>query len=276
MRLSDVFSGSKHKEAPPAAAGPAADDLDALTDPLPEQNVPVASPPADPVPEPKPREASYRYYFRILGGGEKAKIEDYDFNRDGTLTVGKVPDGYELLDQYWIEEGRTLVYIALNKKTNQTEYLLFEPPLSDFEYELLERIHEDLLDVLILTGDEIRKERREILLNKALALLEDYGLRLDRIALFQARILPGPELFGLVAYRRPHERPAARRYFVRREQDPDLFVPPEIPEHPHQHLVRGRCPHLACDHARPAVRQAHLDRLPRCSMQRFRTARVSS
>jgi len=185
MRLSDVFSGSKHKEAPPAAAGPAADDLDALTDPLPEQNVPVASPPADPVPEPKPREASYRYYFRILGGGEKAKIEDYDFNRDGTLTVGKVPDGYELLDQYWIEEGRTLVYIALNKKTNQTEYLLFEPPLSDFEYELLERIHEDLLDVLILTGDEIRKERREILLNKALALLEDYGLRLDRIALFK-------------------------------------------------------------------------------------------
>ena len=185
MRLSDVFSGSKHKEAPPAAAGPAADDLDALTDPVPGQDVPVATPSADPVPEPKPREASYRYYFRILGGGEKAKIEDYDFNRDGTLTVGKLPDGYELLDQYWIEEGRTLVYIALNKKTNQTEYLLFEPPLSDFEYELLERIHEDLLDVLILTGDEIRKDRREILLNKALALLEDYGLRLDRIALFK-------------------------------------------------------------------------------------------
>jgi len=185
MRLSDVFSGSKHKEAPPPAAGPAADDLDFLTDPLTGQDVLVVSPPAASVPEPKPRVASYRYYFRFLGAGEKAKIEEYDFTRDGTLTVGKLPEGYELLDQYWIEEGRTLVYIALNKKTNQTEYLLFEPPLSDFEYELLERIHEDLLDVLILTGDEIKKDRKEILLNKAFALLEDYGLRLDRISLFK-------------------------------------------------------------------------------------------
>ena len=54
-----------------------------------------------------------------------------------------MPQGYDLLDQYWIEEGLTLVYIALNRKTNQSEYLLYEPPLSDFEYELLERLHED-------------------------------------------------------------------------------------------------------------------------------------
>ena len=98
---------------------------------------------------------------------------------------GELPEGYELLDQYWIEEGRTLVYIALNKKTNQTEYLLFEPPLSEFEYQLLERLHQDLIDVLILTSDELKKDRKRILLAKVHGLLDDYGLVLDQIPLFK-------------------------------------------------------------------------------------------
>ena len=88
---------------------------------------------------------------------EKVTNDEYDFTKHGTLVSGELPEGYELLDQYWIEEGRTLVYIALNKKTNQTEYLLFEPPLSEFEYELLERLHQDLIDVLILTSDELKR-----------------------------------------------------------------------------------------------------------------------
>jgi Type IV secretory pathway, VirB11 components, and related ATPases involved in archaeal flagella biosynthesis len=182
MRLSDIFSKKKPAEQAPVGPGPAQDDLDFLTDPLPVPKGPAGS---DPAPESGHRKPSYRYYFRFFGKGEATPIDEYDFARDGTLVTGHLPDGYELLDQYWIDEGRTLVYIALNKKTNQTEYLLFEPPLSDFEYELLERIHEDLLDVLILTGDEIKKDRKEILLKKALSLLEDYALRLDRIALFK-------------------------------------------------------------------------------------------
>ena len=64
------------------------------------------------------------------------------------------------IDEYWIEKGQSLVLIALNKKTNQNEYLLFEPSLSEFEYELLERLHEDLRDVLILSSEEVRKDRK--------------------------------------------------------------------------------------------------------------------
>ncbi len=131
------------------------------------------------------REASYRYYFRFLRTREKIPDEEYDPARHGPLVSAEVPAGYELLDQYWIEEGRTLVYIALNRKTNQTEYLLFEPPLSEFEYELLERLHEDLLDVLILTSDEIKKDRKKILLAKVHGLLDDYGLVLDQSTLFK-------------------------------------------------------------------------------------------
>jgi len=130
-------------------------------------------------------EASYRNYFRVFKTREKIAEVEYDYAKHGPLVHGELPEGYELVDQYWIEEGRTLVYIVLNKKTNQSEYLLFEPPLSEFEYELLERLHEDLLDVLILTSDEIKKDRKQILLSKVHNLLDDYGLTLDQTAMFK-------------------------------------------------------------------------------------------
>ena len=86
-----------------------------------------------------------------------------------------------------MERGRSIVIIANNRRSNQNEYHLFEPSLSDFEYELLERLHEDLRDVLILTSEEIKKDRKRILLEKVQALLDDYGLELEASTLFKLR-----------------------------------------------------------------------------------------
>jgi len=116
---------------------------------------------------------------------EQHPIVEYDVIKHGPLVEAHVPDWYELLEQYWVETGRALVYITLNRKTNQNEYLLFEPALSEFEYELLERIHEDLRDVLILSTDEITKDRKKILLEKMFLLLDDYGLALEVTTLFK-------------------------------------------------------------------------------------------
>jgi flagellar protein FlaI len=133
----------------------------------------------------KKPDASYRHYFHLLKGVATSAIDEYDFERDGTLVEVKVDDSYEQIDQYWIENGRSLVIIALNKKTNQPEYLLFEPTLSDFEYELLERLYEDLRDVLILTSDEIKKDRRRILLEKMHGLIDNYGITLEHSSLYK-------------------------------------------------------------------------------------------
>jgi len=116
---------------------------------------------------------------------EQQPIVEYDVIKHGPLVEAHVPDWYELLEQYWVETGMALVYITLNRKTNQNEYLLFEPALSEFEYELLERIHEDLRDVLILSTDEITKDRKKILLEKMFGLLDDYGLALEQTTLFK-------------------------------------------------------------------------------------------
>jgi flagellar protein FlaI len=121
----------------------------------------------------------------LLSPKEKKPIEEYDFEKHGSLVEVQLPERYEILEQYWVEKGQSLVFITLNRKTNQKEYLLFEPALSDFEYELLERIHEDLRDVLILSIDEIKKDRRKILLEKTDNLLFDYGIVLETASLFK-------------------------------------------------------------------------------------------
>jgi archaeal flagellar protein FlaI len=136
-------------------------------------------------PTQKKPDATYRHYFRLLQSAQRSAILEYDFDRDGTLVVPRLTDNYELVDQYWIEKGRSLVIIALNRRTNQKEYLLFEPSLSDFEYELLERLYEDLRDVLILSSDEIKKDRKRILLEKMHALIDDYGISLEVSTLYK-------------------------------------------------------------------------------------------
>ena len=168
MEISDTTgSGSIRKtegDVPlqPAGSGPA---TGAVNQPAPELK--------------KKPDATYRHYFHLLQGKERSAILEYDFERDGTLVTPRLTDNYELVDQYWIEKGRSLVIIALNKRTNQKEYLLFEPTLSDFEYELLERLYEDLRDVLILSSDEIKRDRKRILMEKMHALIDDYGISLE-------------------------------------------------------------------------------------------------
>ncbi|WP_321506030.1 type II/IV secretion system ATPase subunit [uncultured Methanoregula sp.] len=142
---------------------------------------------ADSIPEPAPKKpvSSYLRYFNFLKDAEKIPIEEYDFDRHGTLTEAELPDNYENIDEYWVQKGCSLIVIARNKKTNLNEYLLFEPALSDFEYELLERLHEDLRDILILTTEELKKDKRRILVERIHNLIIDYGLELEPHTLFK-------------------------------------------------------------------------------------------
>ncbi|MDD1728467.1 MAG: type II/IV secretion system ATPase subunit [Methanospirillum sp.] len=115
----------------------------------------------------------------------KSGIEEYNFEKHGSLVEAEVPAGYELIREYWADPGRALIYIALNTNSRMKEYLLYEPALSPFEYELLERLHEDLRDVLILTDDEVGMDRRFLLLTKMMDLLNYYGVTIGQRSLFK-------------------------------------------------------------------------------------------
>jgi len=109
----------------------------------------------------------------------------YDPAVNGDLVEATVSPPYEELDRYWILEGLSLAVITRNAQTNQAEYLLFEPVLSEFEYELLERLFDDLRDALVLDDQDLITDRRAVLSRKAQELLTEYGLTLDATSIFK-------------------------------------------------------------------------------------------
>ncbi len=116
---------------------------------------------------------------------EEPAVHEYDPVVDGPLVEAEIPHGFTEIDRYWVEKGRSLVIIALNTRTNQNEYLLFEPALSEFEYELLERIHEDMRSTLILSDEELEKDKKILLIENMTGLLREYGIVLEEQSLFK-------------------------------------------------------------------------------------------
>ena len=164
MGIADLIKSMKKNDA---GTGQVPGPDDPVVTPTPQEKTGPGSGtgvPGPGTPEQKKTDAPHHHFSRLLKGREKSAIEEYDFEHHGNLVDVRIPDGYEQVDQYWVEQGCSLIVIGLNKRTNQNEYLLFEPSLSDFEYELLERLYEDLRDVLILSSEEIRKDRKRILL----------------------------------------------------------------------------------------------------------------
>lgn len=128
--------------------------------------------------------ARFLEWIRCFRKGAEAP-DSYDPAVHGSLVEAAVSPPYEELDRYWILEGLSLAVIARNTQTNQAEYLLFEPVLSEFEYELLERLFDDLRDVLILDDHDLIADRRKVLFRKAQELLAEYGLILDDTSTFK-------------------------------------------------------------------------------------------
>jgi len=126
-----------------------------------------------------------RKLLRKLSLTQKSEFDVYDFEKHGSLIDIKLPFPYESKNEYWVEPGLAKVVIAHNIKSKLREYLLFEPELTPFEYELLERIHEDLRDVLILTDEELGIERKKLIISKVTDLINYYGIKLDKISLFK-------------------------------------------------------------------------------------------
>ncbi|MBR1369541.1 secretion system protein E [Methanocalculus chunghsingensis] len=129
-----------------------------------------------------------RSLLRIFGKKEASLlIPEYEYETIGPLVSAVLKEKEEEVDSYWIEPGLSLVSITYNRETRLKEYHLFEPILTTFEYELLERLYEDLRDILILTDIEIREKPAIILFRKTEDLLHQYGLILEPETMYKIR-----------------------------------------------------------------------------------------
>jgi len=92
-------------------------------------------------------------------------------------TTFECPEGYQEQTRYWITEPYSWVAILFNPEENERLYYLVEPSLTPSEKNILEMLHEHLLDRL--TYEEGAKDRDVILVDKVKELLKEYEISID-------------------------------------------------------------------------------------------------
>jgi len=106
-----------------------------------------------------------------------ARGEPEALRRFEEQTTFTCPEGYQEQARYWITEPYSWVAILFNPEKNERMYYLVEPSLTPSEKNILEMLHEHLLDRL--TYEEAAKDRDAILVNKVKELLKEYEMSID-------------------------------------------------------------------------------------------------
>ena len=133
----------------------------------------------------RPKHLGISSFFDILGGKAIKNVPLYDVHVHGPLIDVILPKHYKIRREYWAREGCSKIFIAYNKKTMFNEYLVYEPSISEFEHDLLERLYIDLRDVLLLSDEELDEDRRQLIMDKTYELIKRYGISLSKESLFK-------------------------------------------------------------------------------------------
>ncbi|RNI11888.1 secretion system protein E [Methanohalophilus sp. RSK] len=110
--------------------------------------------------------------------GDPETLPAYEPDIHGDLVDFEIPEGYEEIERYWVDEP--YVFVSILKRLGIYHYVVVEPSLSVYEKDILERTYSDLKDVL--TIDEtpcVDADRDIILVTKALSLFKRYHIPLD-------------------------------------------------------------------------------------------------
>lgn len=100
--------------------------------------------------------------------------------------------GYEEVERYWVKDPFVFIVILFNEKDNVYLYHVVEPALTPFERALLEKIYEDLKDILILEEIPTEAKKSEVLKEKTKKLVQGYKMpispsSLDKILYYTER-----------------------------------------------------------------------------------------
>jgi flagellar protein FlaI len=136
--------------------------------------------------------------------GVKGKpiFEPYNPSVHGSLVEYTPPEGWEVVEEYWLYEHYNKIYIIYNEDENDYRYVVVEPALEDYEYEVfvvLKDLVKDILEEREISEGTIKEE---VLKESIDFLIRDIKLPLDiksyykilyyiiRDYIFQERITP--------------------------------------------------------------------------------------
>jgi len=107
------------------------------------------------------------------------EIEIYDVEKYGPLANFIGASGFREIERYWVTEPFSFVSILYDDDNQDYLYQVTEPSLTPFERALLEKVYEDLKDIIILENITIDAEKSLVLREKIGELLTSYNLPLD-------------------------------------------------------------------------------------------------
>ncbi|MFP3946664.1 MAG: hypothetical protein ACLFVI_07145, partial [Archaeoglobaceae archaeon] len=110
---------------------------------------------------------------------EEPLFEPYDPQFHGPLIEYTPPEGWEVVNEYWLHEPYNKIYIIYNDEENEHKYIVVEPELTNYEWEVVETLKENVKDVL--EGREVEEDtvKEEILKDSIDYLIRDIGLPLE-------------------------------------------------------------------------------------------------
>jgi len=106
-------------------------------------------------------------------------FEPYDPSVHGPLIEYTPPEGWQIIDEYWIQEPYSKVFIIYSEEEHDHKYVVVEPKLDPYETEVLNELEDALRDVLEEKVIEEGKLKEEILKENVDLLIRDMKLDLD-------------------------------------------------------------------------------------------------
>ena len=114
--------------------------------------------------------------FGIKG---KPIFEPYNPSVHGSLVEYTPPEGWEIVEEYWLYEHYNKIYIIYSENENDYRYVVVEPELEEYEYEIfkvLKELVKDILEQREISEDTIKEE---VLKESIDFLIRDIKLPLD-------------------------------------------------------------------------------------------------
>ena len=113
----------------------------------------------------------------------KTELATYDPDIHGQLVEYEIPEGYTEVERYWVNEPYS--FISILEKRSIFYYHVIEPALTLYEKDILERVYDDLRDILSLGGVASHKDKKSMLTEQALTLFNRYHANLDILSKYR-------------------------------------------------------------------------------------------
>lgn len=126
---------------------------------------------------PEGAKKKFEEIIRNLKDEEIRVLPPYDPETCGPLLEYEIPAGFTEIERYWVEEPYAFVSIIENREMKY--YYVIEPTLTVYEKTVLERVRNNLEDVLTQEDMITGKEKDVVLINRSMRLFDQYYSTLE-------------------------------------------------------------------------------------------------